>query len=122
MPNILICDDDATTREMLRGVLKGQGYVVTTVADGQAALTALKKKKFDVLLLDVWMPKISGLDLLARIQKLPHLPKIVVMTSDQTSETLLGALRGRVYQFIAKPIEAQFLVELVRDAVAAEPD
>jgi CheY-like chemotaxis protein/anti-sigma regulatory factor (Ser/Thr protein kinase) len=122
MPTILICDDDATTREMLSGVLKTHGYTVTTVADGQAALKTIKKKKFDLLLLDVWMPRMTGLDLLGHLQKEKNLPKIVVMTSDQTPETLLGALRGRVYQFIAKPIEADLLVELVRDAVAAEPD
>jgi len=122
MPNILICDDDATTREMLAGILKPNGYTVSTVNDGQAALKALKKKKFDLLLLDVWMPRMSGLDLLNHLQKESEIPKIVVMTSDQTPETLLGALRGRVYQFIAKPIEPEMLLELVRDAVAAVPE
>ena len=122
MPNILICDDDATTREMLSGVLKASDYAVTTVNDGQAALKALKKHKFDLLLLDVWMPRMSGLDLLNRLQKEPQIPKIVIMTSDQTPETLLGALRGRVYQFIAKPVDAQMLLELVRDALAAVPE
>ncbi len=56
MPNILICDDDATTREMLTGVLETKGYDVTAVSDGQAALKVLKKVKFDLFLLDVWMP------------------------------------------------------------------
>lgn len=122
MPNILICDDDATTREMLAGILKHNGYTVSTVPDGEAALKALRKKKFDLLLLDVWMPRMNGLDLLNQLQKEPELPKIVVMTSDQTPETLLGALRGRVYQFVAKPIEADVLLELVREAVAAVPE
>ena len=122
MPNILICDDDATTREVLSGILKANHYTVSTVNDGQAALNALKKKKFDLLLLDVWMPRMSGLDLLNHLQKETEVPKIVVMTSDQTPETLLGALRGRVYQFIAKPVEPEMLLELVRDAVAAVPE
>src|SRR5258708_30270379 len=112
MLNILICDDDATTREMLAGILKHNGYTVSTVPDGEAALKVLRKKKFDLLLLDVWMPRMNGLDLLNQLQKEPKLPKIVVMTSDQTPETLLGALRGRVYQFVAKPIEAEALLEL----------
>jgi CheY-like chemotaxis protein/anti-sigma regulatory factor (Ser/Thr protein kinase) len=122
MPNILICDDDATTREVLSGILKANHYTVSTVNDGQAALKALKKKKFDLLLLDVWMPRMSGLDLLNHLQKENEIPKIVVMTSDQTPETLLGALRGRVYQFIAKPVEPETLLELVRDALAAVPE
>ena len=95
MPNILICDDDVTTRQMLRGVLKAAGYEVTAVSNGEAALKTLKEKSFDLLLLDVWMPRMSGLDLLNHLQAESTLPKIVVMTSDQTPETLLGALRGR---------------------------
>ena len=122
MPNILICDDDATTREMLGGILKANGYNVVIVEDGEVALKTLKKKKFDLVLLDVWMPRMSGLDLLNHLQKEPDVPKIVIMTSDQTPETLLGALRGRVYQFIAKPVEAEMLLELVRDAVAVVPE
>jgi CheY-like chemotaxis protein len=121
MPEILICDDDATTRIMLRGILKSGGIAVSTAADGQAALRALRKKKFDLVLLDIWMPKISGLDLLELLKDEPYIPKIVIMTSDQTSETLLRALRSRVYHFLAKPIEARSLLELVKDAFSAEP-
>jgi len=103
-------------------VLEGKGYEVTALADGQAALKALKKTKFDLFLLDVWMPRMTGLELLNRLQKAAYVPKIVVMTSDQTPETLLGAMRGRVYQFVSKPIEAHLLLELVRDALAAVPE
>jgi CheY-like chemotaxis protein/anti-sigma regulatory factor (Ser/Thr protein kinase) len=121
MPEILVCDDDATTRKMLRGILKSAGLAVSTASDGQAALRVLRRKKFDLVLLDIWMPKISGLDLLELLRDEPHVPKIVVMTSDQTSETLLRALRGRVYQFLAKPVEAESLLALVKDALSSEP-
>jgi CheY-like chemotaxis protein/anti-sigma regulatory factor (Ser/Thr protein kinase) len=121
MPEILVCDDDATTRKMLRGILKSGGLTVSTASDGQAALRALRKKKFDLVFLDIWMPKISGLDLLELLSDEPYIPKIVVMTSDQTSDTLLRALRGRVFQFLAKPVEAESLLELVNDALSAEP-
>jgi CheY-like chemotaxis protein/anti-sigma regulatory factor (Ser/Thr protein kinase) len=94
---------------------------VSIVSDGQAALRTLRKKKFDLLFLDIWMPKMSGLDLLAQLRGQPDLPKILVMTSDQTPETLLRVLRGQVYQFIAKPLEAASLLEMVRDALASEP-
>jgi CheY-like chemotaxis protein/anti-sigma regulatory factor (Ser/Thr protein kinase) len=121
MPEILVCDDDATTREMVQGILKSGGFGVATAADGQAALRALRKSKFDLVLLDIWMPKISGLDLLELLHDEPYIPKIVVMTSDQTSETLLRALRSRVFQFLAKPVEAEPLLRLVNDALSAEP-
>ncbi|HTZ99519.1 MAG TPA: response regulator [Candidatus Aquilonibacter sp.] len=121
MPEILVCDDDATTVKMLRGILKSGGFSVSTAADGEAALKALRKKKFDLVLLDIWMPKISGLDLLELLRDEPYIPKIVVLTSDQTSGTLLRTLRGRVFQFVAKPIDADRLLSLVSDALSAEP-
>ena len=121
MAHILIADDDETTRQMLRGILKSAGYTVATVSDGQAALKTLRKKKFDLLFLDLWMPKMSGLDLLTQLEEETNVPKIVVMTSDKTSETMLRVLRGRVYQFVAKPLDAENVLELVRDALASDP-
>jgi CheY-like chemotaxis protein len=121
MPEILICDDDATTLTMMRGILKGADFSVSTASDGEAALQALRKKKFDIVFLDIWMPKISGLDLLELLRDEPYIPKIVVMTSDQTSETLLRSLRSRVFHFLTKPVDARTLLELVGDALAVEP-
>jgi CheY-like chemotaxis protein len=121
MPEILVCDDDATTRKMVQGILKSGGFKASTAADGQAALRAMRNKKFDLVLLDIWMPKISGLDLLELLRDEPYIPKIVVMTSDQTSGTLLRALRSRVFQFLAKPVEAESLLGLVNDALSVEP-
>jgi len=121
MPDILICDDDATTLKMMRGILKSGGFTVATASDGAAALRAMRKKKYDLVFLDIWMPKISGLDLLELLRDEPYVPKIVVMTSDQTSETLLRALRARVFQFLTKPVAAESLIELVNNALSAEP-
>ena len=121
MPHILVADDDATTRQMLRGILKSAKFDVATVSDGAAALKALRKKKFDLLLLDIWMPKMSGLDVLAQLHGETGAPKIVVMTSDQTPETMLRTMRGHVYQFVSKPLEESSLLELVRDALSKQP-
>ncbi len=121
MPHILVTDDDATTRQMVRGILKKQGYTVSVAADGNVALRAIQKKKFDLVLLDIWMPKMTGLGLLGRLHAEKHVPKIVVMTSDSTSDTLLSALRGRVYQFLAKPIDAEQLVQVVDNALSLDP-
>src|ERR1700691_228638 len=121
MPDILICDDDATTLKMMRGILKSGGFTVATASDGASALRAMRKKKYDLVFLDIWMPKISGLDLLELLRDEPYIPKIVVMTSDQTSETLLRALRARVFQFLTKPVAAESLIELVNNALSAEP-
>jgi CheY-like chemotaxis protein/anti-sigma regulatory factor (Ser/Thr protein kinase) len=124
MKAILIAEDDRVTRHLLQETLKTAGYSVTAVADGAAVLKALKKKKgkkFDLLLLDIWMPRLNGLELLARLRNEPTRPRVVVMTSDDTPETLLSALREQAYQFLKKPVEPRILVQQVSAALAAHP-
>lgn len=122
MSAILVTDDDATTRQMVRGVLKRAGHDVATASDGMSALRAIQKRKFDLLLLDIWMPKMTGLGLLGHLHGEKHIPKIVVMTSDQTSDTLLDALRGRVYQYLKKPLDATTLLTTVENAISTSPE
>jgi DNA-binding response OmpR family regulator len=121
MPHILVTDDDATTRQMIRGVLKKKGYTVSTAPDGAAALRLIKKTKFDLVLLDIWMPKMTGLGLLGKLQSEKQIPKIIVMTTDKTSDTVLSALRGRVYQFLIKPLDADSLLLSVESALSSHP-
>jgi len=121
MAHILVAEDDATTREMIGGILKKQGYSVSAASDGMIALRALQRKKFDLLLLDIWMPKMSGLGLIGTLHGEKHIPKIIVMTSDKTSDTVLKSLRGQVYQFLAKPFEAAALISLVENALSEDP-
>jgi len=68
MRSILVAEDDRTTRYLLRGVLRPAGFSVATAADGRAALDRLRRKKFDVLLTDVWMPRMNGLELMAHVR------------------------------------------------------
>jgi len=121
MSHILVTDDDATTRQMIRGLLRKHGHTVSTASDGISALRAIQKKKFDLVLLDIWMPKMTGLGLLGRLHEEKHIPKIIVMTSDQTSDTLLTAMRGRVYQFLKKPLDADTLRLTVENALSSNP-
>ena len=122
MACILVTDDDSTTRVMVRGVLRRAGHQVATAADGLAALRAVQRKKFDLVFLDIWMPKMTGLGLLSRLHEEKHIPKIVVMTSDQTSDTMLDALRGRVYQYLRKPLDATTLLSTVDSALSTSPE
>jgi len=122
MANILVTDDDAATRVMLRGILKKAGHRVATAADGLAALRAVQKQKFDLIFLDIWMPKLTGIGLLGRLHGEKHIPKIVVMTSDQTSDTVLDALRGRVYQYLTKPLDVTTVLATVESALSISPE
>jgi len=121
MRRILVAEDDRTTRYLLRGVLKSAGFSVATAADGRAALDRLRRQKFDVLLTDVWMPRMNGLELMARVRQEAEPPKVVVMTSDDTPETVLRAVREQAYQYVTKPVDPKALVELLNDVLAAGP-
>ena len=70
------------------------------------------------MLLDVWMPKMNGLDVLAARPQEGARPRVVVMTSDDTPETLLRAVREQASRYVAKPVEPQALVELLREVLA----
>ena len=121
MPRILVVDDDRTTRELLRLQLRSAGYAVETAGDGAAALARVRRKKFDLVLLDVWMPGMDGLTVLARLRDEPSQPRVVVMTADDTSETLLRAIRAQAHRFVTKPFESKELVELVRSTLDSKP-
>jgi CheY-like chemotaxis protein len=119
---ILVVDDDRSTRHLLQLQLKSAGYAVETASGGAAALRRLTATRFDLVLLDVWMPGMDGLELLARLRDSPSQPRVIVMTADDAPETLLRALREHAYRYIKKPVEPGPLTELVRDVLASAPD
>ena len=117
MTRILVADDDRTTRILLSETLRAEKYTVVAVADGSAALKKLKEGKFDIALLDVWMPRVNGLEVLEKLGDKNGRTKVIIMTSDDAPETLLGAIRAQAYQYIAKPIEPKALVALIRESL-----
>jgi anti-sigma regulatory factor (Ser/Thr protein kinase) len=83
------------------------------------ALKAIDGGGFDLLLLDVWMPRMNGLELLAKLRASAARPRVVVMTSDDAPETLLKAVREQAFKYVHKPVESAALIETVQDALAA---
>jgi DNA-binding response OmpR family regulator len=118
MTRILVADDDRTTRLLLSETLRAQKFTVVAVEDGATTLKKLKEGKFDLALLDVWMPKMNGLEVLAKLRNAKTRPKVIVMTSDDTPQTLLSAIREEAYTYVAKPIDPQALVVLVKETLA----
>ena len=118
MTRILVADDDRTTRLLLSETLRAQKFSVVAVEDGATTLKKLKDGKFDLALLDVWMPKMNGLEVLAKLRNAKTRPKVIVMTSDDTPQTLLSAIREEAYTYVAKPIDPQALVILVKETLA----
>jgi len=121
MKNVLVVDDDRVTRHLVQSVLERAGYSVATAGDGTEALerslgTGVDSP--DLILLDVWMPGMSGLDVLARLRAEGLQSRVVVMTSDDTPETLLSALKGQALHFMSKPIDPGALIEVVERALS----
>ena len=121
MKSILVADDDAILRALVRATLKKAKYEVAVASDGMAALAQMKKKKFDLLLLDLWMPKMNGFEVLALVRQQPAPPRVVVMTSDETPEAMLRAVREHAYRYITKPVAPETLLDVVEDALLERP-
>lgn len=119
MKQILIVEDDPDLREVLGELLTESGFSVTTVKDGLEALWEVQRQRFDLVLLDIWLPRLNGLELLAEMHARQLLPKVIVMTGDNTPETLLRAVREQAYRYVTKPIQPSALIEMVQAAVAA---
>jgi CheY-like chemotaxis protein len=115
MSNILIVDDDRLTRLMLGRILEGGGYRVTAAADGAEALRLAGAARFDLVLLDIWMPGMGGLEVLERLRGLATPPRVVILTSDETPEMLLAAVRGQASRYLTKPVEAAGLLGVVAE-------
>jgi CheY-like chemotaxis protein/anti-sigma regulatory factor (Ser/Thr protein kinase) len=116
---ILVVDDDRVLCHGLTSLLKGSGYTVAQASDGIEALELLAKKKFDLLLLDVGLPRMNGLEVLARLRLNAAPPRVVVMTADDTPETLLLAVRQQAYEYITKPFPPNSIIAVVGRALAA---
>ncbi len=118
---ILVVEDDRTTRHILSATLRDGGFAVTAARDGAEALKKLREAEFDLVLTDIWMPKLNGLELLAQLRSEPRQPLVIVMTSDSTPQTLLRAIREQAYHYLNKPIDPRTLLAEVQDALAASP-
>jgi CheY-like chemotaxis protein/anti-sigma regulatory factor (Ser/Thr protein kinase) len=104
---------------VLKKVLTGAGFTTRVARDGVEALSTLRKARFDLLLLDVWMPRMNGLDLLVRLRARKKRPRVVVMTSDDAPETLLKAVREQAFKYVHKPVESAALLRTVREVLRA---
>ena len=119
---VLIADDDAATRHGVAKLLENAGFDISEAADGNAALSAIQEKQYDLVFLDIWMPHLSGLEVLARIRTGTSRPKVIVMTSDGTSETLLRAVKEQAYDYLGKPFPPRQAVEVAQRALSADQE
>jgi two-component system nitrogen regulation response regulator NtrX len=119
MPSILIVDDESAIRESLQGVLEDEGYRAASVESGEACLEMLRKKSFDVLLLDIWLPGMDGLDTLERTREIEDAPEVVIISGHATIETAVRATKLGAFDFLEKPLSVEKTLILIKNAIEA---
>src|SRR5437879_11746269 len=120
MHKILIVDDEAGIRESLAGVLADEGYSAASVESGEACLDLVRKTGFDVVLLDIWLPGIDGLDTLEKIRELDNPPEVIMISGHGTIETAVRATKLGAYDFLEKPLSIDRTLILIRHAIDAK--
>src|SRR5439155_26699586 len=115
MAKILIVDDEARMRETLAIILDGQGYEVEQAGDGHIALEALERDIFDLLITDLRMDPVSGIDLLPSIQERGLSQSVIMTTALGTIESAVAAMNRGPCDYLTKPLErAEILCKLRR--------
>jgi two-component system nitrogen regulation response regulator NtrX len=114
---ILIVDDEERAREILADHLEPAGYEIVQAADGEQALARVKDNELNLMLLDLMLPDISGLDVLKQAVKLkPALP-VIMISGQGTIETAVQATKLGAYDFLVKPVERERILLAVRNAL-----
>ena len=120
--SILVADDNRTNRNVLQAILEQAGHQVTLVADGDEALEALETGKFEVLLLDVNMPRLNGIDACQMWRQIEggreHIP-IIGVTADATSETEKRCLNAGMDTRLTKPVDRRLLLATIEEFCSA---
>ncbi len=116
-PKILIVDDEEGIRESLASILRDERYTVEVAGSGEEALSLITKREFQVVLLDVWLPGIDGMEALTRIQDLPRPPAVIMISGHGSIETAVRATKLGAFDFIEKPLSLEKVNVLVRNAL-----
>ena len=117
MPNILIADDEKAIRKTLKEILEYEGYKIDEAEDGQKAYDMAKDGEYDVILCDIKMPKMDGLEVLDKLKKEGNEAQIIMISGHGTLETAVDAVKKGAYDFISKPPDLNRLLITVRNAL-----
>src|SRR5215207_5770331 len=117
MASILIIDDEKAIRKTLTEILSFEGYKLDEAADGEEGLKKYKERNYDVVLCDIKMPKIDGLDFLQKaVETNPDVP-IIMISGHGNIETAVEAVKKGAYDFIQKPPDLNRLLITIRNAM-----
>jgi len=116
---VLVADDEPGIRQSLCGVLEDEGFQTESVESGEQCMEALGRHPYEVVLLDIWLPGMDGLETLARIEEIPATdrPAVVVISGHGSIETAVKATKLGAFDFLEKPLTIQKVVVVVKNAI-----
>jgi two-component system nitrogen regulation response regulator NtrX len=114
---ILIVDDEIGIRKSLSAVLKDEGYRVEAVETGEACVSLLENKSFELILLDIWLPGMDGLETLAVLKKMTVTAAVVMISGHGTIETAVKATRLGAFDFVEKPLSIEKTLLVIKNAL-----
>jgi len=120
MHNILIVDDESSIRKSLKAVLEDEGYATAPAENGEACLEAIRKRQFDVVLLDIWLPGMDGIETLEKIREIENAPEVIMISGHGTIETAVRATKLGAYDFLEKPLSLDKTLILIKNAIDAK--
>ena len=112
-PNVLIVDDDPGIRALITAMCKRVGYKCAGAADGVEALEKIKSDTYDVLMLDLMMPKMDGHEVIAALREMPERPAVIVLTAQGTKQVEGVENNEVVDALVHKPFELDYLSSLL---------
>lgn len=118
MASIMIADDSSYTRRTHRRILESDGHVVHEAASGMAALEGYFVHRPDLVLLDLTMEDMSGLDVLARLREMEPAARVVVISADVQRSTAQLVADAGALRFLGKPVAPEILLGTIRDLLA----
>lgn len=113
---ILVVDDEVHIRETVVAVLEDEGYATAQAADGEAALQHLGSRKTDIMLLDIWLPGMGGMDVLARVRKQFPSVTVIMISGHGTVNLAVEAIKQGAFDFIEKPLSLDRLLLVIEKA------
>jgi len=117
MPNILVVDDKDAMRNMLTETLTEEGHRVDAADDGQKAIDLVRNKSYDLVLTDLKMPAVDGLNVLSAVKEIDDETSVIIMTAYGTIEDAVAAMKKGAYDFITKPFDTEHLCVLINRAL-----
>jgi DNA-binding NtrC family response regulator len=119
MSKVLVIDDDEMLLSLMQNILQMEGYTILSTADGPRGIAIYKEERPDVVLLDLGLPSMNGLEVLRKIRSFDDKAKVIVVTGYGSAESVEVAYRSGAWDFVQKPFNNADVLRLIKTAIDA---